>query len=170
MVRRAMVFVMTLALSDAFFTPRSAPRAPTLRRSADNDSEVRLREKLEETSTTLTSNQATRLAAIADRDPAQEEVMAALTKELDFVPLVGSRVCDALDALGATLSSAADSADAADAAAGALSSPPARPRIVVLGTGWGAAAFLGGIDTAAFDVTIVSPRNYFLFTPMLAGP
>lgn len=50
--------------------------------------------------------------------------------------------------------------------------PPAasdRERIVVLGTGWGAAAFLKGIDTGRFDVTVVSPRNYFVFTPMLAG-
>jgi hypothetical protein len=44
-----------------------------------------------------------------------------------------------------------------------------RERIVVLGTGWGAAAFLKGIDTRLYDVTVISPRNYFVFTPMLAG-
>lgn len=44
-----------------------------------------------------------------------------------------------------------------------------KERIVILGTGWGAAAFLKEIDTTKFDVTIVSPRNFFLFTPMLAG-
>ena len=47
--------------------------------------------------------------------------------------------------------------------------PSKRERIVVLGTGWGAAAFLKGIDTRQFDVTVISPRNYFVFTPMLAG-
>lgn len=41
--------------------------------------------------------------------------------------------------------------------------------IVVLGVGWGAAAFLKDIDTSKFDVTVISPRNFFLFTPMLAG-
>jgi len=42
-------------------------------------------------------------------------------------------------------------------------------KVVVLGTGWGAASFLKDADTDAFDVTVVSPRNFFLFTPMLAG-
>jgi hypothetical protein len=44
-----------------------------------------------------------------------------------------------------------------------------KERIVILGTGWGAAAFLKGIDASQYDVTVISPRNYFLFTPMLAG-
>jgi len=44
-----------------------------------------------------------------------------------------------------------------------------KERVVILGTGWGAAAFLKEIDTTKFDVTIISPRNFFLFTPMLAG-
>lgn len=44
-----------------------------------------------------------------------------------------------------------------------------KERIVVLGTGWGSAAFLKGIDASEFDVTVISPRNFFLFTPMLAG-
>ena len=44
-----------------------------------------------------------------------------------------------------------------------------KEKIVVLGTGWGAAAFLKDIDTSKYDVTVISPRNYFLFTPMLAG-
>ncbi|CAB9521114.1 Internal alternative NAD(P)H-ubiquinone oxidoreductase A1, mitochondrial [Seminavis robusta] len=44
-----------------------------------------------------------------------------------------------------------------------------REKIVVLGTGWGAVSFLKGIDTSLYDVTVISPRNYFLFTPMLAG-
>ena len=44
-----------------------------------------------------------------------------------------------------------------------------KERIVVLGTGWGGASFLKEIDTDRFDVTVISPRNFFLFTPMLAG-
>ncbi|KAL3893384.1 MAG: hypothetical protein SGARI_008205, partial [Bacillariaceae sp.] len=44
-----------------------------------------------------------------------------------------------------------------------------REKVVVLGTGWGAAAFLKGIDTSLYDVTVISPRNHFVFTPMLAG-
>ena len=41
-------------------------------------------------------------------------------------------------------------------------------RVVVLGSGWGAASFVSSIEDSA-HVTVVSPRNYFLFTPMLAG-
>jgi hypothetical protein len=44
-----------------------------------------------------------------------------------------------------------------------------KEKIVVLGTGWGAASFLKDVDTDRYDVTVISPRNYFLFTPMLAG-
>ena len=44
-----------------------------------------------------------------------------------------------------------------------------KEKIVVLGTGWGAASFVKEIDTDQYDVTVISPRNYFLFTPMLAG-
>ena len=44
-----------------------------------------------------------------------------------------------------------------------------KEKIVVLGTGWGAASLIKGINTDLYDVTVISPRNYFLFTPMLAG-
>jgi len=43
----------------------------------------------------------------------------------------------------------------------------ARKRVVVLGSGWGAHALMKVADTDVLDVTVVSPRNYFLFTPML---
>ncbi|KAL7561386.1 hypothetical protein ACA910_001395 [Epithemia clementina (nom. ined.)] len=44
-----------------------------------------------------------------------------------------------------------------------------KERVVILGTGWGAASLVKDIDTSLFDVTVISPRNYFVFTPMLAG-
>ena len=42
-------------------------------------------------------------------------------------------------------------------------------RVVVIGSGWAAHAFIKSLDATSYDVTLVSPRNYFLFTPMLAG-
>lgn len=42
-----------------------------------------------------------------------------------------------------------------------------KKNIVILGSGWGAIAFLSKLDTTQYNVTIVSPRNYFLFTPLL---
>jgi len=42
-----------------------------------------------------------------------------------------------------------------------------RPRIVVLGTGWGAATFLKHLEIGHYELVVVSPTNYFLFTPLL---
>ena len=36
-----------------------------------------------------------------------------------------------------------------------------------LGTGWGAVSLLKKLDTDLYNVTVISPRNYFLFTPLL---
>jgi NADH:ubiquinone reductase (non-electrogenic) len=50
--------------------------------------------------------------------------------------------------------------------------PPAghrRPRVVVLGSGWAAATFIKKLDQEAVDLTIVSPRSFFFYTPLLAG-
>ncbi|KAG2429690.1 hypothetical protein HYH02_013948 [Chlamydomonas schloesseri] len=42
-----------------------------------------------------------------------------------------------------------------------------KPVVLVLGSGWGAHSFIKSIDTDIYDVVVVSPRNHFLFTPML---
>ncbi|KAI8052044.1 hypothetical protein BDF22DRAFT_689675 [Syncephalis plumigaleata] len=39
--------------------------------------------------------------------------------------------------------------------------------LVILGTGWGATSLLKGLKTENYNVIIVSPKNYFLFTPLL---
>ena len=40
--------------------------------------------------------------------------------------------------------------------------------MVVVGSGWASHAFLKRCETDAYEVICVSPRPYFLFTPMLA--
>lgn len=42
-----------------------------------------------------------------------------------------------------------------------------KPKLVVLGTGWGSVALLKQLNPEDYHVTVVSPSNYFLFTPML---
>ncbi|KAI0275857.1 FAD/NAD-P-binding domain-containing protein [Russula aff. rugulosa BPL654] len=42
-----------------------------------------------------------------------------------------------------------------------------KKNIVVVGSGWGSTAFLKKLDTSDYNVTIISPRNFFLFTPLL---
>jgi len=41
--------------------------------------------------------------------------------------------------------------------------------VVVLGTGWAAYRFMQSVDYSRFDVKVVSPRNHFLFTPLLCS-
>ncbi|KAJ2890702.1 hypothetical protein IWW38_003989 [Coemansia aciculifera] len=42
-----------------------------------------------------------------------------------------------------------------------------RERLVVLGSGWGAVSTLKALECGAYDVTVISPDNYFIFTPLL---
>ncbi|CCF58888.1 hypothetical protein KAFR_0F02920 [Kazachstania africana CBS 2517] len=42
-----------------------------------------------------------------------------------------------------------------------------KKNLVILGTGWGSVSLLKNLDTSEYNVTVVSPRNYFLFTPLL---
>ena len=42
-----------------------------------------------------------------------------------------------------------------------------KPKLVILGTGWGSVALLKTLNPGDYHVTVVSPENYFLFTPML---
>lgn len=44
-----------------------------------------------------------------------------------------------------------------------------KKKIIILGTGWGAVSLLQKLDTSLYNVTVVSPRNYFLFTPFLTS-
>lgn len=42
-----------------------------------------------------------------------------------------------------------------------------KKKVVVLGTGWAATSFLKDLDISSYDVQVISPRNYFAFTPLL---
>ena len=42
-----------------------------------------------------------------------------------------------------------------------------KPKLVILGTGWGSVAMMKELHPGDYHVTVVSPDNYFLFTPML---
>lgn len=44
---------------------------------------------------------------------------------------------------------------------------PKKKKVVVLGTGWASISFLKDLDISSYDVQVVSPRNYFAFTPLL---
>ena len=42
-----------------------------------------------------------------------------------------------------------------------------KPKLVILGSGWGSVALLKQLNPDDYHITVVSPVNYFLFTPML---
>ena len=44
-----------------------------------------------------------------------------------------------------------------------------RPRLLVIGSGWAAHALVKIVDADLYRLLVVSPRNFFLFTPMLAA-
>ncbi|KAL1917689.1 uncharacterized protein VTP21DRAFT_3523 [Calcarisporiella thermophila] len=44
-----------------------------------------------------------------------------------------------------------------------------KERLVILGSGWAGFKLIKGINKNLYDVTIISPRNYFVFTPLLAS-
>ncbi|KAI9086675.1 hypothetical protein K1719_031269 [Acacia pycnantha] len=42
-----------------------------------------------------------------------------------------------------------------------------KKKVVVVGTGWAATSFVKNFKNPSYDVEVVSPRNYFAFTPLL---
>ncbi|MCO5592705.1 hypothetical protein L7F22_046708 [Adiantum nelumboides] len=42
-----------------------------------------------------------------------------------------------------------------------------KKRILVLGSGWAGVSFLKSLDCDLYDIHIISPRNFFVFTPLL---
>lgn len=42
-----------------------------------------------------------------------------------------------------------------------------KPKLVILGTGWGSVALLKALNAGEYHVTVVSPSNHFVFTPLL---
>lgn len=42
-----------------------------------------------------------------------------------------------------------------------------KPRIVILGSGWGGYTVAKRLDKTKYDVRVISPANHFLFTPLL---
>ncbi|EGN94415.1 NDE2, mitochondrial external NADH dehydrogenase [Serpula lacrymans var. lacrymans S7.3] len=44
---------------------------------------------------------------------------------------------------------------------------PEKKTLVILGSGWAATSLLKGLDTTHYNTIVVSPKNFFLFTPLL---
>jgi NADH:ubiquinone reductase (non-electrogenic) len=42
-----------------------------------------------------------------------------------------------------------------------------KPKVVVVGAGWAGFRVAQDLDKTKYDVAVISPRNHFLFTPLL---
>ena len=42
-----------------------------------------------------------------------------------------------------------------------------KKKLVILGSGWGAVSLIKSLQPDLYDIKVVSPTNYFLFTPLL---
>ncbi|PFH31846.1 non-proton pumping type-II NADH dehydrogenase I [Besnoitia besnoiti] len=52
-------------------------------------------------------------------------------------------------------------------ASGSSSGGGGRQRVVVVGSGWAAVSFLSRLDMTRYEPVVISPRDYFTFTPLL---
>lgn len=113
------------------------------------------------------SKQEETTSATPSAETTQAAIMEDLTKTRPFPIFVAEKMAGTMEGtardLGRLISRLGPSAAAA--AQGEDSIKYKKEKIVVLGVGWGSAAFLSGIDTDLYDVTVVSPRNHFIFTP-----
>ncbi|RLN11427.1 external alternative NAD(P)H-ubiquinone oxidoreductase B1, mitochondrial [Panicum miliaceum] len=58
-------------------------------------------------------------------------------------------------------------ADSAAESAPEPSQDAPKKKVLVLGTGWAGTSFLKNLDCSRYEVRVISPRNYFAFTPLL---
>jgi len=58
-------------------------------------------------------------------------------------------------------------ADSAAESAPEPSQDAPKKKVLVLGTGWAGTSFLKNLDCSRYEVKVISPRNYFAFTPLL---
>lgn len=182
----AVVGLLLVAWStDAFVPQQTASRARSALGSVDETKEVEkaLRQELEERNSKVEDEEKYAVADGTGMDTEKEspstttaddakdtsedvKMLERLVKKRPYALFLAEKgveiIEDTLDGLLNKKNSESDFVVDSD-------SQGEKEKVVVLGTGWGAAAFLKGIDTSQYDVTVISPRNYFVFTPMLAG-
>jgi hypothetical protein len=106
---------------------------------------------------------------IAEASNLLEADMEQLTKPRPYPLLVAEQFASILDGAidGLVTKSSAESGNNNDDSA--AKTTKTKEHIVVLGSGWGSASFISELNPDLYDITVISPRNHFIFTPMLAG-
>ena len=78
--------------------------------------------------------------------------------------------CHVADCAAGSASAALRCIDSPPARTAGKSYPVSNQRFARARAGWAAMSMLQSLHADEFNVTIVSPRNYFTFTPLLARP
>ena len=111
-------------------------------------------------------------AQLFDAASLDETFLQSLTAKRSYYSIVAERLMQTLDDYQLSASIKESNKIAMQSRAYTDDTVPregVREKLVVLGTGWGSHAFLKTIDATKYDVQVISPRNYFMFTPMLAA-
>eukprot|EP00434_Breviolum_minutum_P026082 symbB.v1.2.023058.t1/scaffold2037.1/size91541/1 len=175
-----LAFAASVMASPCFVAPQSPLSSPGQATSLHVKAEAAF--KAETASTRWTSSglvlPATLLAAgIGRRRQCRRHARSAKVVRQVIGPAVAAAAAAAKVAAAGKLAAAGGGAAAVAAGIKTLSKKRPtehrsgeRKKMVILGTGWGSVTFLQGLseDIAKFyDITVVSPRNFFLYTPLL---
>ncbi|CAM9362539.1 unnamed protein product, partial [Phaeothamnion confervicola] len=122
-----------------------------------------LRERLAEKNEDISGLGREKLTSFTDLT--DDNFLAEIRKERPYLSVVAERAAEAFDSIFV----AKGRVEAERNDSGRSGAVVTKPRVVILGTGWASHALLKSIDANKYDVIVVAPRNFFLFTPMLAA-
>lgn len=156
---------------------RDADESPVSQTVSRNEEEVRAAMKLDRESADANSVLAFKkgemvTAQLFDAASLDETFLKSLTAKRSYYSIIAERLMQTLDDYQLSSSIKKSNEEAMKSKSYTDDSSPGtgvKEKLVVLGTGWGSHAFLKTIDATKYDVQVISPRNYFMFTPMLAA-
>lgn len=155
---------------------RAADESPVTSTILRSEEEVRAAMKLDREVADPTSILAAKknemvTAQLFDAASLDATFLKSLTAKRSYYSIVAERLMQTLDdyQLSSSIKKSNEIAMASRSYTDDVSRTGVKEKLVVLGTGWGSHAFLKTIDATKYDVQVISPRNYFMFTPMLAA-
>jgi NADH dehydrogenase FAD-containing subunit len=143
-----------------------------------SNSENELRQKLKESITTVVASASSIPPSSEDNvikteSYMEDGILAALKQKRSYISILAERAMQTIDDYQLSSSVKSSYQYTTRDIRGSMNidafSDVKKEKIVVLGSGWGAHSFLKTVDSTKYDVQIISPRNYFTFTPMLAA-
>eukprot|EP00904_Undaria_pinnatifida_P012839 jgi/Undpi1/8686/HiC_scaffold_25.g11151.m1 len=164
----------------SFSSRMSLQTPPSQEKSVDSTSDTEVKDagglveplETEGGSSTSTDGEGSKKRVLGRKEPEEQDLMWKLKVSSDDLLALADRAIDTAEDIFMHASRAFAPAEAMNLPLTPGDEPltaTKKPRIVVLGTGWGGHAISKVIDVEKYEVIYVSPRNYFVFTPMLAA-